>query len=96
MRKRMMYFLLAISVLSQCFTGVSFAKTKTKNPVETWFADGEHLSVARRRYGLIAKNVDEVSLNSDSDFFEVYIRQNNKFKEVQLTEKKGNTSFFFS
>ena len=49
MRKRMMYFLLVISVLSQCFTGVSFAKTKTKNPVETWFADGEHLSVARRR-----------------------------------------------
>lgn len=46
-------------------------------------------SVARRRYGLIAKNVDEVRLNSDSDFFEVYIRQNNKFKEVQLTEKKG-------
>ncbi|MCI5495931.1 MAG: hypothetical protein MR407_06305 [Roseburia sp.] len=89
MRKRMMSLLLAISVLSQCFTGVSFAKAKTKNPVETWFADGEHLSVARRRYGLIAKNVDEVRLNSDSDFFEVYIRQNNKFKEVQLTEKKG-------
>ena len=89
MRKRMMSLLLAISVLSQCFTGVSFAKAKTKNPVGTWFADGEHLSVARRRYGLIAENVDEVRLNSDSDFFEVYIRQNNKFKEVQLTEKKG-------
>lgn len=68
MRKRMMSLLLAISVLSQCFTGVSFAKAKTKNSVETWFADGEHLSVARRRYGLIAKNVDEVRLNSDSDF----------------------------
>ena len=30
MRKRMMSLLLAISVLSQCFTGVSFAKAKTK------------------------------------------------------------------
>lgn len=90
MRKRMMYLLLVISVLSQCFTGVSFAKAKTKYPVEEiWFTDGDHYSVTRRRYGLIAKNVDEVSLNSDSDFWEVYIRQNNKFKEVHLWEKKG-------
>lgn len=90
MRKRMMYLLLVISVLSQCFTGVSFAKAKTKYPVEEiWFTDGDHYSVTRRKYGLIAKNVDEVSVNSDSTFWEVYIRQNNKFKEVHLWEKKG-------
>lgn len=90
MRKRMMYLLLVISVLSQCFTGVSFAKAKTKYRVEEiWFTDGDHYSVTRRKYGLIAKNVDEVSLNSDSDFWEVYIRQNNKFKEVKLFKKKG-------
>ena len=90
MRKRMMYLLLVISVLSQSFTGVSFAKAKTKYPVEEiWFTDGDHYSVTRRKYGLIAKNVDEVSVNSDSGFWEVYIRQNNKFKEVHLWEKKG-------
>lgn len=90
MRKRMMYLLLVISVLSQCFTGVSFAKAKTKYRVEEiWFTDGDHYSVTRRKYGLIAKNVDEVSVNSDLNFWEVYIRQNNKFKEVHLWEKKG-------
>ena len=90
MKKRMMYLLLVISVLSQCFTGVSFAKEKTKYPVEEiWFTDGDHYSVTRRKYGLIAKNVDEVSVNSDLNFWEVYIRQNNKFKEVHLWEKKG-------
>ena len=90
MRKRMMYLLLVISVLSQSFTGVSFAKAKTKYPVEEiWFTDGDHYSVTRRKYGLIAKNVDDVSVNSDSGFWEVYIRQNNKFKEVHLWEKKG-------
>lgn len=69
MRKRMMYLLLVISVLSQCFTGVSFAKAKTKYPVEEiWFTDGDHYSVTRRKYGLIAKNVDEVSVNSDLNF----------------------------
>ena len=51
MRKRMMYLLLVISVLSQCFTGVSFAKAK--NPVEEiWFTDGDHLSVTRSRNGM--------------------------------------------
>ena len=59
MRKRMMYFLLVISVLSQCFTGVSFAKTKIKNPVETWFGGGVQRSGARRRDGRISENVDE-------------------------------------
>ena len=34
MRKRMMSLLLAISVLSQCFTSVSFAKAKTKKEKE--------------------------------------------------------------
>lgn len=67
-----------------------FCKNKNQKPVETWFADGEHLSVAAQKVWTYCENVDEVRLNSRiQDFFEVYIRQNNKFKEVQLTEKKG-------
>lgn len=87
-KKRMISFVLSISVLSQCVSVYGFAKKKEKVPAEyIWIADDQK-EVWRTKYGLIAKNVSEVYIGSQPSFWQVYIRQKEEVKEVQLTEKK--------
>ena len=87
-KKRMVFFVLLISILLPCVSVYGCAKTKKKDPAEyIWIADDQK-EIWRTKYGLIAKNVSEVYIGTQPSFWQVYIRQKEKVKEVQLTEKK--------
>ncbi len=87
-KKRMVSFVLLISILLPCASFYSCAKTKKKDPAEyIWIADDQK-EIWRTKYGLIAKNVSEVYIGTQPSFWQVYIRQKEKVKEVPLTEKK--------
>lgn len=89
MRKNgFVYFVILVSILSQCMPCMIFAKDKKTIPAVQFFDNGEEKSVWCTRYDLIAKNVKKVYIGSEPDFWELYIQQKNKISEVQLTEKK--------
>ena len=89
MRKNgFVYFVILVSILSQCMPSMIFAKAKKTIPAVQFFDNGEEKSVWCTRYDLIAKNVKKVYIGSEPDFWELYIQQKNKISEVQLTEKK--------
>lgn len=67
-----------------CNFGV--AKKKVSDEVIYNSGDGQ-VDVCRKKYGLIAKNVTEVKVASEPDFWELLIRQKKKVKEVILCEK---------
>jgi len=87
-KRRIVYFVFLISVLSQSVPVHSFAKIKKEALVEDIYDDGEQRSVWRKEYGLIAENVAEVYIGTEPDFWELYIRQKKKVKEIQLTQKE--------
>ena len=87
-KKRIVSFVLLISILLPCVSVYGCAKTKKKDPAEyIWIADDQK-EIRRTKYGLIAKNVSEVYIGVQPSFWQVYIRQKEKVKEVRLTEKK--------
>ncbi len=88
-KKRMISFVLLISVLLPCVSVYGFAKVKKKEPAEFIYMGDDYKAVMRAKYGLIAKNVSEVYIGVHPDEWQVYIRQKEKVKEVRLTEKKG-------
>ena len=57
MRKNgFVYFVILVSILSQCMPGMIFAKAKKTIPAVQFFDNGEEKSVWCKRYDLIAKN----------------------------------------
>ena len=56
---------------------------------EVVYDDGDLVEVKRKEYGLIARDVAEVKVGSEPDFWEVYIRhkKENKVREVRLTKR---------
>ena len=87
-KKGFIYFVILVSILSQCMPSMIFAKAKKTIPAVDFFDNGEEKHVWCTRYDLIAKNVKKVYIGSEPDFWELYIQQKNKISEVQLTEKK--------
>ena len=86
--KRVVSFVLLISILFPCVSTCGFAKAKGKEPAEDIYMVDDYKAIMRTRYGLIAKNVSEVYIGTQPSFWQVYIRQKEKVKEVPLTEKK--------
>ena len=87
-KKGFIYFVILVSILSQCMPSMIFAKAKKTIPAVDFFDNGEEKHVWCTRYDLIAKNVKKVYIGSEPDFWELYIQQKNKISEVQLTEKR--------
>lgn len=58
------------------------SKAEKTSSVEGIYDNGEKAEVWRRQYGLVAKNVIDIKVGSDIDFWELYIRQK-KEKEVK-------------
>lgn len=77
----------------QCISCYNLSAAKKKAPDEVIYNDGEQADVHRKKYGLIAKNVTEVKVASEPDFWELLIRQKKKVKEVMLCEKVNSKNY---
>lgn len=79
----LMYCLLCALMLP----AISEAKKVDSN--EKVYDDGEKAEVWRKKYGLVARNVAEVQVGTEMDFWEVYIRQKNekKIREVNFFKR---------
>ena len=87
-KKRVVSFVLLISILFPCVSTCGFAKAKGKEPAEDIYMVDDYKAIMRTRYGLIANNVSEVYIGTQPDEWQVYIRQKERVKEIPLTEKK--------
>ena len=67
----------------------AISEAKKADPNEKVYDDGEKAEIWRKNYGLIARNVAEVQVGSELDFWEVYIRQKNekKVREVNFFKR---------
>lgn len=67
----------------------AISEAKKADPNEGIYDDGERAEVWRKNYGLVARDVAEVQVGTEIDFWEVYIRQKNEkiVKEVNFFER---------
>ena len=67
----------------------AISEAKKADPNEKVYDNGDHAFVRRKKYGLVARNVAEVQVGTEIDFWEVYIRQKNekKVREVNFFKR---------
>lgn len=70
----------------------AISEAKQADPYEEVWDNGEQAEVYRKKYGLVARDVAEVSVGTDTNFWEVYICQRNekKVREVNFFKRVNN------
>lgn len=62
----------------------AISEAKKADPNEEVWDNGERAEVWRKKYGLVARDVAEVQVGTDTNFWEVYIRQRNEKKVREI------------
>lgn len=67
----------------------AISEAKKADSAEKVYDNGEQAKVVRKKYGLVARNIAEVNVGTDMDFWEVYFRKKNeqKVREVNFFKK---------